>query len=153
MKPSTGWALVGAQFGLIAALVLLPAGTLWPRELLTVVIAASLIVAGIGIAVSGGVALGSSLTPLPIPRAEGELVTSGVYRFIRHPIYTGLLLGGLGISVWGASLWHFLVFVGLATVLNVKVFYEEKLLSTRYSDYQSYAMTTGRLFPRWRAKR
>lgn len=153
MKPSTGWALVGAQFGLIAALVLLPAGTLWPRELLTVVIAASLIVAGIGIAVSGGVALGSSLTPLPIPRAEGELVTSGVYRFIRHPIYTGLLLGSLGISIWGASLWHFLVFAGLVGVLYTKIHFEEKLLSTRYSDYQSYAMTTGRLFPRWRAKR
>ena len=153
MKPSTGWALVGAQFGLIAALVLLPAGSLWSRELLTAVLAGLLVVAGLGVAVSGGVSLGTSLTPLPIPRAEGELVTKGVYRFIRHPIYTGILLGGLGVSVWGASLWHFLAFLGLVGVLAVKIHFEEKLLSKRYSEYQSYAMTTGRLFPRWGIKR
>lgn len=148
MKPSTGWALVGAQFGLLAALVVLPGGNLWSRGLVTGVIAGVLVLKGLLLAVAGGVSLGSSLTPTPIPKDDGHLVTTGIYSLIRHPIYTGLLSGALGIAVWGASIAHFLAVLALAGVLYAKVFHEEKLLSERYSEYKSYALRTGRLFPK-----
>jgi len=51
---------------------------------------------GVLLGVIAGARLGGSLTPSPIPRESGELTTSGVYRFVRHPIYSALLLVGLG---------------------------------------------------------
>lgn len=140
--------LVGAQFGLLAAIVFMPAGSLWSRGPITLALAGGLVLLGAAAAVLGGISLGSSLTPLPIPRADGELVTKGVYRFIRHPIYAGLLLAALGLTVWGASIVHLVAVGGLAIVLYTKIFYEEKLLSERYPEYRMYTMTTGRLFPR-----
>ena len=148
MKPSTGWALVGAQFGLLAALLVLPGGDLWPRSLVTGIIAGAMVLKGVLIAIAGGMALGSSLTPTPIPKDDGQLVTSGIYAYIRHPIYMGLLAGALGVAVWGASIAHFLAVLALAGVLYAKIFHEEKLMSKRYPEYLSYATTTGRVFPK-----
>jgi len=60
-----------------------------------VILVVGLIVFGLGI-----VTLGSSLSPLPAPMPSAELVERGIYRFIRHPIYTGLILAALGGCWW-----------------------------------------------------
>lgn len=148
MKESTGWALVGTQFGVLAALLVLPAGDLWSRSLMSGVLAGVLIALGVVVALAAGRGLGRALTPLPIPRADGQLVTTGVFRFVRHPIYSGLLLIGAGLAVWGAS-WVHLVALGLLwLVLTTKAHFEEKLLAERYPDYVMYRATTGRFVPK-----
>lgn len=43
--------------------------------------------------------LGRSLTPFPRPLPGCELVTTGAYRFVRHPIYCAVLIGALGLSL------------------------------------------------------
>ena len=43
--------------------------------------------------------LGRNLTPTPRPRSDAELVDGGVYRLVRHPMYGGLLLTALGLSL------------------------------------------------------
>lgn len=149
MNDSTGWALVGTQFGAIAALIIFPAGDLWQRGLLAGIIAGALIIAGVLVAVLGGVRLGPSLTPLPRPKDDGVLVTTGIYAWVRHPIYTGVLLVGLGLLVWGASLAHFVGWALLWLVLNLKASIEEKMLRERYGEYRAYALVTGRLLPQW----
>lgn len=148
MKPSVAWALVGAQFGLLAGLIVLPAGNLWPRNLVTFVIAGVLIGAGVLVAALAGVRLGSALTPTPIPKEGAELVTTGVYRFVRHPIYTGVLLAALGLVVLGSSAGHIVGWLALFAVLSVKASGEEAMLAARHPGYESYAKSTGRLIPK-----
>ena len=60
-----------------------------------------LVLSGIGflIILSAILELNTSLSPFPKPKNKASLVTTGVYRYIRHPIYTGILLG-LFLSVY-----------------------------------------------------
>ena len=148
MTPSTGWALVGAQFGLLAALVILPAGDLWPRGAITSVLGGVLVATGAAIAVLAGLRLGPNLTPTPLPKEDGELVTAGFYQYVRHPIYTGVLLAAAGVLVFQASIAHIVRFVLVWGVLTLKALGEEKMLAENYEGYASYATRTGRFLPR-----
>jgi protein-S-isoprenylcysteine O-methyltransferase Ste14 len=148
MKPSVAWALVGAQFGLLAGLVVLPAGDLWPRNVVTFVIAGVLMGAGVLVAAAGGMRLGPALTPTPIPKEGAELVTSGIYRFVRHPIYSGVLLAALGLVILGSSAGHIVCWLALFVVLAVKASGEESMLAKLHPGYDSYAKSTGRLIPK-----
>ena len=148
MTPSTGWALVGAQFGLLAALIILPAGDLWSRGVVSLSAGGVLLVGGVVVAALAGLRLGPSLTPLPIPKDDGELVTSGFYHYVRHPIYTGVLLAGAGLVVAQASLGHIVGWVALWGVLTLKALGEEKMLLDKYGGYREYSARTGRFFPK-----
>ena len=148
MTPSTGWALVGAQFGLLAALIILPAGDLWSRGVLSLSAGGVLLVGGVVVAALAGLRLGPSLTPLPIPKDDGDLVTSGFYHYVRHPIYTGVLLAGAGLVVAQASLGHIVGWVALWGVLTLKALGEEKMLLDKYGGYREYSARTGRFFPK-----
>ena len=148
MTPSTGWALVGAQFGLLVALVILPAGDLWPRGAITSVLGGVLVATGAAIAVLAGLRLGPNLTPTPLPKEDGELVTAGFYQYVRHPIYTGVLLAAAGVLVFQASIAHIVGFVMVWGVLTIKALGEEKMLAEKYEGYASYASRTGRFLPR-----
>ena len=149
MKPSVGWALVGAQFGLLAALVVIPPGELWQRGALSLTVAGVLVGVGVVVVLFAGLRLGSSLTPLPIPKEDGELATGGVYRYVRHPIYSGVLLSALGLVVFGASLTHLLGWFLLFVVLSVKASGEEKMLAQKHSTYEGYSRATGRFVPKF----
>ncbi|MDP4633613.1 MAG: isoprenylcysteine carboxylmethyltransferase family protein [Pontimonas sp.] len=148
MTPSTGWALVGAQFGLLVALVILPAGDLWPRGAITSVLGGVLVATGAAVAVLAGLRLGPNLTPTPLPKEDGELVTAGFYQYVRHPIYTGVLLAAAGVLVFQASIAHIVGFVLVWGVLTLKALGEEKMLAEKYEGYASYASRTGRFLPR-----
>jgi protein-S-isoprenylcysteine O-methyltransferase Ste14 len=148
MTPSTGWALVGAQFGLLVALVILPAGDLWPRGAITSVLGGVLVATGAAIAVLAGLRLGPNLTPTPLPKEDGELVTAGFYQYVRHPIYMGVLLAAAGVLVFQASIAHIVGFVLVWGVLTIKALGEEKMLAEKYEGYASYATRTGRFLPR-----
>jgi Putative protein-S-isoprenylcysteine methyltransferase len=143
MTPSTGWALVGAQFGLLAALVILPAGELWSRGLVSLIAGGVLLAGGFGVAALAGLRLGPSLTPLPIPKEDGELITAGVYRYVRHPMYTGVLMAGAGLVVAQASLAHLVGWVLLWGVLTLKALGEERMLTEKYDDYAEYSKKLG----------
>jgi protein-S-isoprenylcysteine O-methyltransferase Ste14 len=77
----------------------------------------------------------------------GGLVTSGPYRYIRHPIYAAILY-----FAWAGIAAHFSfvsVWVGLlATAMTaVRIAAEEKLLSQTYPEYAEYSRTTARVIP------
>jgi protein-S-isoprenylcysteine O-methyltransferase Ste14 len=107
-----------------------------------------LIVTGVGIALFAFFGLGRALTASPIPKPDGQLVTTGLYARVRHPIYFGLLLAALGI-VLDAGWWPQLAIATMLYVLlNIKASFEEQLLNERYPEYRNYAAKTPRLFPR-----
>ena len=147
MKRALAAGLVAAQFLLLAALVVLPRGSLWPVNVAVVTAAILLGAAGALIAVLGVVGLGPALTPSPIPRGNVPLVTGGVFGLVRSPIYAGLMLGGLGLALLGASAWHPAVWAGLVLLLSAKARWEERMLVAGHPDYLAYGARVGRFVP------
>ncbi len=94
------------------------------------------------------VALGNALTASPLPKQRGQLVTTGVYAYVRHPIYSGLLLLSLGV-VLDAGWWpQLVVALMLFLLLRIKAQFEESLLRKAYPKYAAYALMTPMFFPR-----
>lgn len=147
------WALVGLQFALIAALVLLPSGSLWPTPTPVLVLARAAALGGIALMVVAGLSLGRGLTAAPLPNAHAQLRTGGLYRFVRHPIYSGLLLFAMGQVLASASLLTCLAGALLTVLISVKVRWEERRLAERFAGYPEYAARTPRFVPGWPAPR
>jgi len=143
----TARALVGGQFLLLGLLVLLPRGEDWP---VPPVLAGAFVVtgaAGLAVMVVGATALGRGLTAIPLPNARAQLRTGGLYRFVRHPIYAGLLL--LAGSIAGASgSWAQILVLGLLVLLLAgKARWEERRLAERFEGYAAYAARTPQFLP------
>ncbi len=92
--------------------------------------------------------LNTNLSPYPTPKAGGELVQSGVYAYVRHPIYSGILLLTFGYALHEASDYKVLVSVALLVLFYFKTRYEEKRLEAVYPEYPAYRQRTGRFLPR-----
>jgi len=145
---TTGWSLVAVQVVLLVALVLTPDGTAWPTPAWLLGLSWVLSGAGVVWMLWAAVRLGDRLTPTPVPRDGGALRTDGPYAYVRHPIYTGVLLIVIGIVLRTAS-WAALL-LGVVTVafFHAKAAFEERLLAQRYAGYASYAASTPRFTPR-----
>ena len=92
--------------------------------------------------------LGGSLTPVPRPRPDGQLVTTGIYSRVRHPIYAGMMLAGIGWSAITRSFAAFVVALLLAALLDAKARREEAWLVERYPAYEEYRHRSKRFVPR-----
>ena len=105
------------------------------------------IVVGGGVVARGILDLRSAMSPFPRPIAGAPLVESGAYRLIRHPIYSGLVLGAIG---WGLVTTSILAIAtaGLLFLLFVaKASLEETWLSAVHPGYRAYQARTKRLIP------
>jgi protein-S-isoprenylcysteine O-methyltransferase Ste14 len=105
-------------------------------------------VCGAVLGVLGVRRLGSSFTPVPLPRKHAGLRRDGIYKRVRHPIYGGLIVFMLG---W--SLCHSPVALAptalLAAVFELKSRREELWLTERYPEYADYRAATPRRFIPW----
>ena len=91
--------------------------------------------------------LRKSLTALPLPTRNGQLQVSGLYRFVRHPMYVGVLTLSLGIAISGNTVFHYLLVAALYVLFSYKARYEEQLLVAKYPGYKSYMKKTPRFIP------
>ncbi|KAJ9531797.1 hypothetical protein QJQ45_021950 [Haematococcus lacustris] len=83
--------------------------------------------------------LGRNLSPMPVPRARHTLVTSGMYAFVRHPMYAGLLMFCMGLTILTRSETRILLVLLLWWILEQKSVVEEVALLERYPDeYAEY---------------
>jgi protein-S-isoprenylcysteine O-methyltransferase Ste14 len=71
-----------------------------------------------------------------------------MYRYVRHPIYTGVLVLAAGIAVRGGSVLHLIAWTMLVAVIAAKARLEERLLVQRFPDYAAYMAATNRFVPR-----
>ena len=105
------------------------------------------VIAGLVLAARGLLDLRNALTPLPRPRDGAELVDTGSYRLVRHPIYGGIVLAVTGYAlVLGSPL----SLAGAAMLLGffrLKSGREEAWLRERYPAYDAYAARTKRMIP------
>ena len=103
------------------------------------------VIAGAAIALWGIRSLGPSLTPGTEPLPGAALITTGPYAYVRHPIYTGvvLLLGGYTL-LW--SNWTLALLVGLVALVyfDGKARTEERWLLARHPRYDSYLRQVSR---------
>jgi protein-S-isoprenylcysteine O-methyltransferase Ste14 len=110
-------------------------------------IGAALFACGIALAIWARVYLGSNWGMPMTERAEPELVTSGPYRFVRHPIYSGLLLAFVG-----TALANNVLGLGIAVILGGYFLYaatieERNLTKTFPTAYPAYREHTKKLIP------
>jgi protein-S-isoprenylcysteine O-methyltransferase Ste14 len=133
---------VVAQGAFIAAIALAPGKPLALRSPGT-----AILVAGALMLVTAAANLGPSLTPLPEPVERGELVERGWYRLVRHPIYSGVLLGAFGFAAATQSWSRFALALAAAAMLDAKARNEERRLAARYPTYEAYASRTKRFIP------
>jgi protein-S-isoprenylcysteine O-methyltransferase Ste14 len=84
----------------------------------------------------------------PEPPPDGQLITSGPYRKVRHPMYSSLLLMMTGIALYNLHSVNFLGLVMVVIAVLGKVLIEERLLRARFPEYAEYAARTPRFLPR-----
>jgi protein-S-isoprenylcysteine O-methyltransferase Ste14 len=83
----------------------------------------------------------------PVPATVAVLITNGPYKYIRHPMYTAIVLGAAGLLTCYFSWLRLGMSVVLAIMLIIKLFWEEKMLAEKFSGYTNYKKKTRRLLP------
>jgi protein-S-isoprenylcysteine O-methyltransferase Ste14 len=111
------------------------------------VIGAVLVGGGGYLALRGLLDLKTALTPLPHPRDGAELVESGSYALVRHPIYGGIVIGATGYGLLTASVVALALVAVLLGFFRLKSGREEAWLRDRYPGYAAYAARTKRMIP------
>ncbi len=140
-----------AQGALITA-HLLPAtpppsdlGLAWPPALR--LLGWSVFALGLVLAGQAALNLGPSLTPLPEPMQGAALVTNGAYSRCRHPLYQGVVLCSLGVTMALGSLLHLALLASLSALLSGKAHREERRLLELHPDYATYRANTPAILP------
>lgn len=147
-RAATGWTFVVIQAILLGALILLPSRDDWATPGWLRLIGFMLIVAGLAFGAVAALRLGTALTPTPVPTSDGQLTTSGLYRYVRHPIYTGVLTIVAGLTIRSGSWISLAVAIVTIAFFTVKAKWEEARLAERYDAYPDYARRTPRFVPR-----
>lgn len=141
---------VAGQLVLLALLVALPRRADWPVPSAVRVGADLVSLSGLALAGVAAGMLGRGLTPLPLPNQHARLRTRGLYRLVRHPIYSGLLLFGAAHTAGSGSTYQVGVLALLTGLLSGKARWEETRLRAKFPDYPAYALATPRFVPRLR---
>jgi len=145
--------VVAVQAALLLAFFTAPRRSDWPLPAGLAAAGSVLTVAGAATLVGAAVNLGRSLTALPTPAAGGRLRTGGLYRFVRHPIYSGLLALVFGATISSRSAVRLALALALLILLWRKAIWEEAMLRRRYPGYADYARRTPRFVPTPAARR
>ena len=108
-----------------------------------------LLLIGIGslLALAGLASLGRNLAAVPHPKEEANMVEYGAYKIVRHPIYSGIILGAFGWAFLMNSAFTLLLAAILFLFFDIKSRREEKWLSDKFSEYPTYQQRVCKLLP------
>jgi protein-S-isoprenylcysteine O-methyltransferase Ste14 len=146
-----GW--VVAQFILIPVLLVLmwlvPWGRGWPAPLdwLGRIAGLLLLMGAAWLLFAGVLHLGRNLTPNPKPIEAGQLVQTGAYAVVRHPIYAGIIIGFLAVALFFNSLAGVIGAGIIFVFFDQKSRREEAWLREAYAEYGEYQRRTRKLLP------
>ena len=82
--------------------------------------------------------LGRNLSPFPRPINNSNLVTTGIYRFTRHPMYYSLIFISIGVFIIKLSIYYLFLTITLALIIKFKIALEEKYLMNKFKNYLLY---------------
>jgi protein-S-isoprenylcysteine O-methyltransferase Ste14 len=121
---------------------------LWPAGVLPFWSGAAVTIAGLLFAVWAREHLGSNWSRSVTIKQGHELITSGPYAVVRHPIYTGILTGFLGMAIAISQVRGLIVFVLIFLALWIKLRMEEQWMRSEFGEtYATYARATAALVP------
>ena len=82
--------------------------------------------------------LGRNLSPFPRPIKKSNLVTTGVYRITRHPMYYSLIFISFGFFLTKLSIYYLFLSISLGLIIKFKIALEEQYLKNKYKNYLIY---------------
>ena len=82
--------------------------------------------------------LGRNLSPFPRPLNNSKLVTKGIYRFTRHPMYYSIICISVGVFLIKFSIYHLFLSISLSLVIKFKIALEEQYLKNKFKNYSLY---------------
>jgi len=82
--------------------------------------------------------LGRNLSPFPRPINNSNLVTTGIYRFTRHPMYYSLIFISFGVFIIKLSIYYLFLLISLGLIIKFKIAIEEKYLNNKFKNYLVY---------------
>lgn len=111
------------------------------------------VVLGIIIVLLGILNLSDNLSPFPSPKKNSILIQNGIYKYVRHPIYLGVLCSMYTYSIYVGSIDKLIITLVLNVVFYFKSSFEEQMLVARYGAYGEYQKTAGRFWPKFGPKK
>lgn len=122
---------------------------IWERHPapLEAIVGAALLALGVALGGLSFRALGRNFRVFAAPRRSGALIRQGVYRRVRHPMYTGVVFGLLGYDLLWGSLFFLPAWAAVTVLYLVKAVKEERLLAAKYSDYEEYRTRSWMFIP------
>lgn len=121
---------------------------LWPTGLWPFWVGAAVTVGGLLFAVWARRHLGSNWSRSVTIKQDHELITSGPYALVRHPIYTGILTGFLGTAIALSQVRGFIAFILVFLVIWAKLRMEEQWMHSQFGEtYTTYVSQTAALVP------
>ncbi len=121
---------------------------LWPVGLLPFWLGAAVTIAGLLFAVWARVHLGRNWSRSVTIKQDHELINTGPYAVVRHPIYTGILTGLLGTAIAISQVRGFIAFVLFFLAFWIKLRMEEQWMRSQFGEaYAAYARKTAALVP------
>ena len=102
---------------------------------------------GIVIAIWAAILLGPNLTPLPKPKPSGQLIQTGLYKLVRHPIYFGVILVSFGWAGIEQTIYTLVLAFIVLIFFDLKSRQEERWLTQKFSEYDVYKQNTKKLIP------
>jgi len=105
-------------------------------------------ITGMIIGIASLLALNRNLSIFPTPKQTAELIQSGIYKYIRHPIYTGVLFFVFGYALYSENTLRMIISVSLYILFKLKATYEEELLHNKFANYSEYKKTSGTFLPK-----
>ena len=82
--------------------------------------------------------LGRNLSPFPRPINNSNLVTTGIYRFTRHPMYYSLIFISFGVFITKLSIYYLFLSISLGLIIKFKIHLEEQYLKNKFKNYLIY---------------
>lgn len=102
---------------------------------------------GLLLALAGLFGLGANLSVFPHPKDDATLVQSGAYGIVRHPIYSGLVIGAVGWALLTVSTITLLYAGVLFVFFDAKSRREERMLARKFAEYTAYQQRVRKLIP------
>ncbi len=140
MRKTKPYILVTLQFGLLIALA-------WYGSIFGGWLQNTQLAIAIALGIWAIASMHFNVSVLPDVRDRQELIVTGPYTYIRHPMYTAVLLAGQAWMQNNLSFVSAIMWLALLAVLLIKLDYEETQLLAKFKTYKKYKQKTKRLIP------